>query len=304
MHPHHDTGTSAHRSDGPRAQRPLALVLALVLIYMVVEIVGGLKAGSLALLADAGHMFSDGWALGLAVAAAWLAGRPATPRHTYGYYRAEILAALVNAGALVAVAVLIFWEAVNRLGQPREVDGALLMLVASGGLAVNLLGLWILHRHQHANLNVRAAWWHVMGDALGSLQAVVAGSLVLWLGWTWADSIASMVIAVLVVYASWSIMRDAVAVLMESAPAHVDMSAVRARLLGMPGVTGVHDLHVWTIGSGLVALSAHLSANRPPAQLLRELRDDLRERFGIAHTTIEFDPPSTGSDGGDHALPM
>jgi cobalt-zinc-cadmium efflux system protein len=232
----------------------------------------------------------------LALAATWIARRPATTRHTYGYHRVEVLAALVNAGALIVVALLIVWEAWERLGLPREVQAPLLIAVASGGLVVNLLGLWILHGGREMNLNVRAAWWHVLGDALGSVQAVIAGVLILMLGWTWADAVASMLIASLVVYASWSLVREGVMVLMEGAPGHIDVEAVRNRLMQIPGVAGVHDLHVWTIASGLVALSAHVAADRPAADVLRQLRHDLRDEFGIAHTTIEFDPPD-GSGG-------
>jgi cobalt-zinc-cadmium efflux system protein len=194
----------------------------------------------------------------------------------------------------VVVSAIIVWEAIQRLSEPPPLDGRLLMAVAAGGLVVNLIGLWILNGGGRENLNVRAAWWHVMGDALGSLQALVAGALVLTMGWTWADPLASMLIALLVIYASWSLLREAVGVLMEGAPAHIDMDALRDRLMRIPGVTGVHDLHVWTIASGLVALSAHVAAERPAADVLRELRRDLHERFGIAHTTIEFDPPSPG----------
>ena len=286
----------AESSRSGATSRRLSIVLGLVLAYTVVEIIGGLHAGSLALLADAGHMFSDAWAIGLALGASWLARRPATPQHTYGFHRVEALAALLNAGALMVVAVLIMWEAWQRLSEAQPVDARTLLTVASGGLLVNAVSLWALHGTDAGNLNVRAAWWHVLGDALGSIQAVVAGALILAFGWYWADPAASAVIGLLVIYASWSLVREAVLVLMEGAPGHVDVNAVRERLMQVPGVAGVHDLHVWTIATGLVALSAHLAADRPAPEVLRELRRELRDEFGVAHTTIEFDPLEEGSD--------
>ena len=268
----------------------LSVTLALVLVYMLAELVGGLLANSLALLADAGHMLSDAGALGLALFAHWFSRRPATPQHTYGYHRVEILAAFVNAAALIAVALFIFVEAIDRLRNPVTVAAPLMMAIATGGLVVNLISLWTLHGGRHDTLNMRGAWLHVLTDTLGSIQVLIAGALILAFGWRWADPLASAIIGLLIVYASWSLLRQSVAILMESAPGHVDVDAVRQRLMSVPGVSEVHDLHVWTISSGLVALSAHVCADRPPSQVLTELRRDLDEHFGIQHTTIEFDP--------------
>jgi cobalt-zinc-cadmium efflux system protein len=273
----------------------LAVTLALVLAYMVAEIVGGLLANSLALLADAGHMLSDAGALALALFAIWFARRPAGPQHTYGYYRVEILAALVNGAALVAIAILIFVEAMQRFRAPQDVDAPLMIAVATGGLVINLAGLWTLHGVRGESLNTRGAWLHVMADALGSVQAIAAGALILAFGWNWLDPLASVLIGGLVVYSSWSLVRQSVMVLMEGAPGHIDVDEVRDRLGRVPGVRAVHDLHVWTISSGLVALSAHVEAQRPPSEVLRELRHDLEAEYGIRHTTIEFDP--TEPDG-------
>jgi cobalt-zinc-cadmium efflux system protein len=281
-------------------QRRLGITLALVSTYMVAEVVGGLWANSLALLADAGHMLSDAAALGLALFAIWFARRPATARHTYGYYRAEILAALVNAGSLVAIAVFIFVEAYQRFRNPPEVEGGIMMAVAGGGLLVNIAGLWTLHGGRDDSLNLRGAWLHVLSDALGSVQAIVAGALIVAFGWAWVDPAASVLIGLLVVYSSWSLMKESVAVLMEAAPGHLDVDEVRNRLMQCCGVQAVRDLHVWTITSGLVALSAHVSAERPPSDVLHELRHDLQERFGIHHTTLQFDPPTEPVD--HHAL--
>ena len=283
-HTHH------HPAAGARSARRLALTLALVVLYMAAEVVGGLLANSLALLADAGHMLSDAGALALALFAIWFARRPASPQHTYGYYRVEILAALINGAALIAIALLIFVEAFQRFQDPPEVQGMLMMAVATGGLAINLVGLWTLHGVRGDSLNTHGAWLHVLADALGSVQAIVAGGLIVLLGWYWLDPLASVLIGLLVVYSSWSLMRRSVTVLMEGALGHIDVDLVRRRLLEVPGVRDVHDLHVWTISSGLVALSAHVEAHRPPADVLRELRRDLQEEFGIRHTTIEFDP--------------
>jgi cobalt-zinc-cadmium efflux system protein len=275
--------------------RRLAMTLALVLVYMAVEVIGGLLAQSLALIADAGHMLSDAAALGLTLFAMHFARRPATPRRTFGSYRAEILAALVNGAALVAVAVFIFVEAVERFRSPPPVQGPLMLAVASGGLFVNAGGLWLLHGRHDGNLNMRGAWLHVLTDALGSVQAIVAAGVIWAYGWNWADPFASVLIGLLVIYSSWSLIRQSVAVLMESAPGHIDVDQVRSALLELPHVADVHDLHVWTITSGFVAMSAHVTCpgNHDHDALLRSARTMLAERFGIRHTTIQVDRDSS-----------
>ena len=279
-----------HGGDGTNARR-LTLTLVLVLLYMGVEVVGGLLADSLALIADAGHMFSDAGALGLTLFAMRFARRPATAQRTYGSYRAEILAALVNGATLVAVAMHIFIEAFERLRTPPEVQGGLMLAVASGGLLVNAAGLWILHTGHDANLNMRGAWLHVLTDALGSLQAIIAGALIWAYGWYWVDPLASVLIGLLVIYSSWSLIRQSVAVLMEGAPGHINVDDVRSALLALPHVANVHDLHVWTITSGFVALSAHVTCpgDHNHDSLLRQAQRMLAERFGIRHTTIQID---------------
>ena len=271
--------------------RRLWLTLGLVAAYMAAEIVGGLASGSLALLADAGHMLSDAGALGLTLFAMKFARRPATPVRTYGSYRAEILAALVNGATLVAVALFIFVEAIERFRSPPAVEGGLMLAVAAGGLAVNAGGLWILRGDHAGNLNMRGAWLHVLTDALGSLQAIVAGALIWWFGWQWIDPVASILIGMLVIYSSWHLIRQSVAVLMEGAPGHINVDEVRTALFGIPQITGVHDLHIWTISSGFVALSAHVTSADPPQDrlLLAEAQRVLREGFGIHHTTIQVD---------------
>lgn len=283
-HQHH------HDTDGAPARR-LAATLGLVVLYMAVEIVGGLLAGSLALLADAGHMLSDAAALGLTLFAMRFARRPATTQRTYGSYRAEILAALVNGATLVAVAIYIFVEAFDRFRAPPEVEGGLMMAVASGGLAVNAAGLWILRGSHDTSLNMRGAWLHVLTDALGSVQAIVAGVLIWAYGWDWVDPVASVLIGLLVIYSSWSLITQSVSVLMEGAPGHINVDDVRSALLELPHVVNVHDLHVWMITSGFIALSAHVTCPGDHAhdQTLALARAMLAERFGIRHTTIQID---------------
>lgn len=273
-------------------QRRLSITLVLVVVYMVAELVGGMLTNSLALLADAGHMLGDAAALGLALFALWFARRPASSKHTFGYYRTEILAALANGATLIAVAGIILIEAIQRLGQPPDVEGGLMTGIAAGGLVVNLLGLWILSGGRHDSLNIRGAWLHVFTDMLGSIQAIVAGVLILKFGWTWADPVASILIAVLVVYSAWSLLKESVAVLMQRAPGHVDIDELRAGILALDGVAGVCELHVWTITSGMDSMSAHVVVEdgRGDRLMLQQVRDLVHERFGIDHVTIQLEP--------------
>lgn len=259
---------------------------------MGAEVVGGVLANSLALLADAGHMLSDAGALALALVAIRVADRPATAQHTFGFHRAEILAALANGATLVAIALFILFEAYERLWNPPAVAGGLMLAVAVGGLAVNGAGLWLLHGGRDESLNVKGAWLHVLTDALGSVQAIVAGALILAFGWRWVDPVASIVIALLVIYSAWSILAQSVAVLMERAPGHLDVDEVRAALVSLPHVAGVHDLHVWTITSGFVALSVHVTCRDLVTRdaVLHAAQHLLADRFNIRHTTIQIDP--------------
>jgi cobalt-zinc-cadmium efflux system protein len=297
----HHSQTHSHSHGGhPHAERRrssrtrLLATLALVVGYMGAEVVGGLLTNSLALLADAGHMLSDAAALALSAFALWIADRrPPNPLRTYGYYRAEILAALVNGAALVAIAILIAVEAVGRLREPPAVQAAGMVAIAAGGLLVNLVALALLHGSRGDSLNLRGAWLHVASDALGSVQAIVAGVLVWSLGWRWADPVASLAIALLVVWSAWSLLKEAVAVLMEAPPAHIDVDSVRSAILAVACVTEVHDLHVWSIASGFDCLSAHVVAGEEGERdaVLVELRRTLHDRFGIDHITIQLEPP-------------
>jgi cobalt-zinc-cadmium efflux system protein len=286
----HDHGHRHDRRAGNR--RRLALTLALAAGYTVAEVVGGLLTNSLALLADAGHMLSDVAALALSLFAVWVAARPPTPRRTYGYYRAEILAALANGATLVAVSVFIFVEAFHRLRQPPAVLAPAMLAVAVGGLAVNLTGLWLLHAGRRESLNVHGAWLHVLTDALGSVGAITAAGLIWAFGWAWADPVASVLIGLLVIYSSWRLLAESVSVLMESAPRGIDVDEVHRAMTGVPGVLAVHDLHVWSITTGLDCLSAHVVAadGHPHAALLKALRDTLHEQFGLDHLTVQIEP--------------
>ncbi len=284
---------------GARHTSALTTTLVLVTGYMVAEVVGGLLANSLALLADAGHMLGDAAALGLALFALWFARRPATAKHTYGFYRTEILAALVNGATLVGIAISIIVEAYGRFRAPPDVRAGLMLLVASGGLLVNVAGLWMLHGHDERSLNVHGAWVHVVTDTLGSVQAIIAGALLWRFGWRWVDPLASVLIALLIVFSAWKLLRASTAVLMESAPGHIDVDEVRVALLATPGVGAVDDLHVWTITSGLEAISAHvlLCDDRSPRVLLADIRAMLRTRFRIDHVTIQVETEACDEAG-------
>lgn len=283
-----------HSGARGRSSSRLALVLALVSLYAVAEVVGGLLSNSLALLADAGHMLSDAAALGLSLFAIWIARRPASPRHTYGYYRAEILAAVANAATLLAIAIYIFIEAYGRLGEPPEVQGPLMMGIAGGGLVINLIGLGILHSGRSESLNVRGAWLHVLSDALGSIGAIAAGGLIWAFGWYWTDPVASVIIGLLVLHAGWQLLKEGTEVLMGAAPANIDLEEVRDALLAEPGVVDVHDLHVWTITSGLPSLSAHVVVreDRFGWETLESVRELVHDRFDIDHVTVQLETPS------------
>jgi cobalt-zinc-cadmium efflux system protein len=280
----------AHGASSTR--RRLALALALAAAYMVAEIIGGILTGSLALLADAGHMLSDTAALALALFAAWVASRPADQRWTYGHARAEILAALAQGVALVAVALIIAFEALERLGAPQPVRGLGMLIVATGGLAVNVAALLILNPGRSQSLNVRGAWLHVLSDALGSVGAMGAGALIWLFGWNWADPVACLAICTLVLYSAWHLIREALDILMEAAPSGLDVGDIERSLSAVDGVRSVHDLHVWSVAHGQIALSCHLVVPRDgrSTPLLSEVYSMLGARFGIDHATIQVEP--------------
>ena len=275
-----------------RVTRSLGLVLLLTASFTVAEVVGGLLSNSLALLADAGHMLADVMALTLALVAAWSARRPPDASRTYGYRRIEILAALFNGVALVVIALFIFIEAYERLSDPPEVAYGLMAAVAFGGLLVNLVGARILHNHRHG-LNARAAYLHVLGDLLGSVGALTAAALIAVFGWRWADPVASAVIGAIIVVSAVRLVLEAVNVLLEGAPSHVRTDEVRAVLLATPGVSNIHDLHLWSLGGDRPLLTAHLvlDHSRRAGDVLREATATLHNRFGITHSTLQTEPP-------------
>jgi cobalt-zinc-cadmium efflux system protein len=280
---------AVHRhGEGARA---LGLALALVLGFAAAELAGGLLAGSLALLADAVHMLGDSAALGLALVAAWLARRPATAARSFGWQRAEILAALANGVALVVLAGWIAWEAAGRLDDTPEVDGGWVLALGVAGLLVNLAAARVLQRAGGSSLNVRAALRHVLADLLSSVGVVVSAVLVLALDWSRADPVVSLFIAALILASAWGVLRESVGILLESAPRGIDPVVVREAILAVPGVVGVHDFHVWTITSGFPSLSAHVIVE-PGADchaLRRVVEVELQRRFGLDHTTLQVE---------------
>jgi cobalt-zinc-cadmium efflux system protein len=279
-----------------RNSRVLAAVLGLTLVFTAVEFVGGLLTDSLALLADAAHMLSDNLALGIALLAVWLAGRPSTPQRSFGYQRAEILAALVNGVILVVLAVWIFIAAWGRLMDPPEVLAGWVAVVAVAGLVVNLVSAAILDRAGHDTLNMRAALRHVLADALGSAGVLAAALVILLTGWRYADPLAGALIGVLVLGSSWTVLRDSVQILLEGAPPGLDARELGRRLVERPGVVDVHDLHVWTITSGFPALAAHVLVERGDDchARRRELEEFLLGEYGIEHTTLQVDHAAAG----------
>lgn len=281
---------TSHAGHRGASEARLAWTLALIVVYALAEVVGGLVSGSLALLADAGHMVSDAGAITLSLLAFRFARRAPTSSQTYGFHRAEILAALVNGAVLVGIALYVAIEAVERLRDPQPVAAPLMLAVAAGGLLVNVIALWLLHAERHGSLNARGAWLHVLADTLGSVQVIAAALLIWAFGWTWVDPLASLLIAGIVVVSSWELLKGAVAVLMEGAPGHIDVDAVREALLRVDGVTDVHDLHVWSITSGLVALSAHLVVEPAAAgDVLPPATAVLRQGFPVEHVTLQID---------------
>jgi cobalt-zinc-cadmium efflux system protein len=286
-----------HAHSGSR--RTLAIVLALNALSCLVEFVAGWWTNSLALLSDAGHMLGDVGAIALSLAAATLAARPAAPDKTYGWWRSEILAALINGVTLVVVAALVLVEAGRRLGAPPDVPGPAIVVVATFGLLINLISVAALSRGRRGDLNLRGAFLHAASDALGSVGAIVAGVLVMTRGWTLADPLASLFIATLVAIAGIGLLRDTVHVLMEGVPSGIRVERLRARLEAAAGVRAVHDLHVWSVTSRFPALSAHVVAD--PAlsmaegqELLDRLRAVLGDEFGVRHVTLQLEAGGAG----------
>lgn len=282
MHAHHHSTNASGR---------LWATLAVTAVIMLAEVIGGLWSGSLALLADAGHMLTDLLALGVALAAVTLGSRPADDRRTYGYRRLEVLAALLNSLALVGVSVGIAYEAVERWLHPQALAAGSMMVIAAVGLVANLIGLWLLGHDEH-NMNVRGAFLHIMGDTLSSLGVLAGGAVIYFTGYTRIDPVLSVVIAVIIVVSSFSLLREVINVLLEAAPRGISTEKVKATIGAVEGVGQVHDLHIWSITAGLPALSAHIVLKDPgddPQRVLCSIQRQLRETYAIEHATLQIE---------------
>ena len=272
----------------------MKVVLAITAAVMVAEGVGGWLAHSLALLADAGHMLADVAALGLSLVVTALAQRPVTAERTFGLLRLEILAALVNGAALIVIALGIGLEAYRRLRSPAEVQGTLLLIIAGVGLAANAVGAAILHRGHHHSLNQRGAYLHIVSDLLGSVGALLAGVIILATGWVQADPVISVLISLLILGSAWRLVKESTDVLLEAAPAHIALSDVHDRIASIPGVASVHDLHVWTVTSGVIAMSGHLVVQNPTDnQRVLEAVQARLGGMGIRHVTVQMERDPT-----------
>jgi cobalt-zinc-cadmium efflux system protein len=297
-HEHHHAPSASAEHRGR-----LTAVFVITLAVLLVEVVGAVLSGSLALLADAGHVLADGAGIGLALLAIRFAARPATPQRTFGYYRLEILAAVVNAVLLFGVAGFVLVEAWRRLTDPPEVASGLMLAVACFGLVANAVSMWLLRRGQAESLNLRGAYLEVWGDLLGSLAVLAAAGVIAATGFQAADPLASALIGVLILPRTWRLLRDAVDVLLEAAPKGVDLDEVRRHLLETPGVSDVHDLHAWTITSGLPVLSVHVVLGREAdaGKVLDGLGDCLAGHFDIEHSTFQLEQPEhRGHEGATH----
>lgn len=304
-HDAHDHGShshGAHQHAHTTSTNRLALALIVTSSLLVAEVIGGLLSNSMALLADAGHMLTDAGALGLSLFVAWFSRKPATPQRTYGHLRWEILAAFLNGAVLLLLSAWILVESVARLRAPEPVGSGLMLIIAIAGLIANGISAWLLHAHQDHSLNLRGAYLHVLSDLLGSVAVIAAALAVRTFGWTMADPIASIAVTLLIVRGAWRLVKEAVDVLLENTPAHIDAEALRKAMAAVRGVRAVHDLHVWTLTSGVVAMSAHAIA--PAIAEHPRVLADLHEavaRFGIHHTTIQLEGEPLAACCGDLA---
>lgn len=298
-HGHHHHGHGHHHGNTGNKQG-LLIALSITAGIMVLEFAGGLWTNSLALLSDSGHMLSDAGALALSLLALWFAAKPTSVRLSFGFHRFEILAALFNAVTLFVIAGLIIWEAIGRFLHPAVVASGSMMLIACIGLIANLLSAWSLMRKGdvHGNLNLRSAYLHILGDALGSVGAIIAGAVMLLFGWYAADPIISIIVSLLILRGAWSVLKSTLHILMEGTPGSISIGTVKQVLEGIDGVVDVHDLHVWTITSGIEALSCHLliKDDRDSQEILQEGITVIERQFGITHATIQIEK-STNNHG-------
>ncbi|MDR3607892.1 MAG: cation diffusion facilitator family transporter [Oligoflexia bacterium] len=281
----------SHSHGAGAAPGALRKAIVVTAIFMLLELFGGYIANSLALMTDGLHMGADVAAMAFSLFAIWISERPKTARMSFGYYRAEILGALASGLGIWLISGLLVYEAIVRLQNPPAVQGGILLVIATIGLAANLLSMKMLHGSSHGNMNVKAAYLHVLSDALGSLSAVVAGAVIWFTGWHMVDPIITMVAAALMLWSSWGLVREAVNVLMERTPEGIDPERVLHDLATLPGVTEVHDLHIWAVASGRLALSVHIITSQEPEQVISAANHLLEEDHGIIHTTIQVEHP-------------
>lgn len=275
-----------------RNKRQLTIVFAFTSLYLIVEVVGGLITGSLALLADAAHMLTDVGGLGLALFAIRFAERPATPERTYGFYRVEILAAVTNAVVLLGISAYILYEAYGRFLAPPAVDSLGMLGVACVGLVVNIAGMRLLRTGSNESLNLKGAYFEVLSDMLSSLGVITAGLIMWTTGWYYADPIFSAGIGLFILPRTWTLLREAVGVLLEGTPSTINLASLRTAIAAVPGVASVHDLHVWSVTSGLNAISAHavLADSASFEEVLRAIQSRVTSEFEISHVTIQIEP--------------
>ncbi|MGB7291840.1 MAG: cation diffusion facilitator family transporter [Thermodesulfobacteriota bacterium] len=274
-----------------KEKKALVVVLCLTVCFMIVEIVAGFYTGSLALLSDAVHMFTDAFSISIALLAIWFSLKPPTSVKTFGFYRAEILAAFFNSMLLFVLSVVIILEAYERLLAPREVKSLMMTVVAVFGLLVNLIGAFVLSKYQSENMNIRGAFYHVISDALGSLGTLIAGLIILVTNWYYADSIISIIISILIIRGAWGLFWDSIHILLEGTPKGIELKSVEDTIRSHRGVLGVHDLHAWTLTQGFEALSAHLVIEdmQLSEDLVSELKRVLFEKFRISHVTLQVE---------------
>lgn len=294
-HEHHHHYSDFNHSS--KNLKRLSIVLSVTVLYMITEFIGGYFTNSLALIADAGHMLGDTASLALSFGAIWLASRKAPLQKSFGYCRAEIIAAFLNGLALIAIAGMIFCEAFHRFQNVQPVDAPIMLSVALGGLIVNIIGICVLHSGTKENLNIKGAFLHIIADLLGSIGAISAGILMSVFGWYIADPIISFIIALLVLVSSFGIIKSAFNILMESVPENIDIEKVEKTLTNIEGVKSVHDLHIWCINSDTVSLSVHIVKNKDfEGNLLSKIVLSLKENFGISHSTIQIEPENFVED--------
>ncbi|MCF6093036.1 cation diffusion facilitator family transporter [Microaerobacter geothermalis] len=295
-HSHHHGHDHGHNHDHAHVRttnkKLLTIALLITISFMIAEIIGGILSNSLALLSDAGHMFSDAFSLALSLIAIRFTTKPPTPQRTYGFYRFEILAAFINGVTLAVIAVYIYFEAYQRIISPPEVQGNTMLLIAFIGLLANIAAAWVLTRGNTAeNLNMRSAFLHVLGDMLGSIGAIAAGLLIMFFDWYIADPVISIIVATLILFSGWRVTKESVHILIEGSPKHIDVNELNDKLHTIKGVVSIHDLHLWTITSGMESLSCHIviDPDADPQQILLASKKLIHDAYGIDHVTLQLE---------------